>query len=353
MRIPSGVTDQVIYFVAVDATDFTTRETGLSSFTVYRSRNGGAAAAFTTPTVAEVSSANMPGVYTLLLDEDMTIDAGDDSQEYCLHVTHAGMAPVTRTFELYRPKVTAGETLTVASGAGTAKLGDVAHGGTAAVLTLERVVVASATSNEPAVKLTGNGTGAGLHAVSGGTGDGVYAAGTNGGNGMTLVGTGGDSNGLHVAATSSSAFHVTSSSGGAAMHVPEGITANITGNITGNLSGSVGSVTGAVGSVTGNVGGNVTGSVGSLATQAKADVNAEVLDVLNVDTFAEVGQETPAATNTLSKMLRYLFKAWRNKATQTSTTYSLFADDATTVDQKAPVSDDGTTFTKGEVTTGP
>lgn len=59
-------------------------------------------------------------------------------------------------------------------------------------------------------------------------------------------------------------------------------TMNITGDITGNLSGSVGSVTGAVGSVTGavgsvtgNVGGNVTGSVGSLATQAKADVNAE------------------------------------------------------------------------------
>jgi hypothetical protein len=39
---------------------------------------------------------------------------------------------------------------------------------------------------------------------------------------------------------------------------------------------SVGAVAGAVGSVTGNVGGNVVGSVGSLATQAKADVNAEV-----------------------------------------------------------------------------
>lgn len=38
----------------------------------------------------------------------------------------------------------------------------------------------------------------------------------------------------------------------------------------------VASVSGAVGSVTGNVGGNVTGSVGSLATQAKADVNTEV-----------------------------------------------------------------------------
>ena len=38
---------------------------------------------------------------------------------------------------------------------------------------------------------------------------------------------------------------------------------------------TVGAVSGAVGSVAGNVDGNVTGSVGSLATQAKADVNAE------------------------------------------------------------------------------
>lgn len=117
MRIPSGVTDQYIYFVAVDATDLKTRETGLSSFTVYRSRNGAAAAAFTTPTINETDSSNMPGVYELLLDEDMTIDSGDKSQEVCLHITHAGMAPVTRVFELYRPDVTAGETITVSSGA--------------------------------------------------------------------------------------------------------------------------------------------------------------------------------------------------------------------------------------------
>lgn len=102
MRIPSGVTDQFIYFVAVDATDLKTRETGLSSFTVYRSRNGGAAAAYTTPTINETDSANMPGVYELLLDEDMTIDSGNDSEEVCLHITHTGMAPVTRVFELYR-----------------------------------------------------------------------------------------------------------------------------------------------------------------------------------------------------------------------------------------------------------
>lgn len=117
MRIPSGVTDQVIYFVAVDATDLKTRETGLSSFTVYRSRDGGTATAYTTPTVTEVSSANMPGVYKLLLDEDMTIGSGNDSEETCLHITATGMAPVTLTYELYRPKITAGETLAAASGA--------------------------------------------------------------------------------------------------------------------------------------------------------------------------------------------------------------------------------------------
>lgn len=119
MRIPSGVTDQYIYFVAVDATDLKTRETGLTGFTVYRSRNGGAAAAYTTPTINETDSTNMPGVYELLLDEDMSLDSGDQSQEVCLHITQASMAPVTRVFELYRVSVTAGETIGVSSGAVT------------------------------------------------------------------------------------------------------------------------------------------------------------------------------------------------------------------------------------------
>lgn len=115
MRIPSGVTDQYIYFVAVDATDLKTRETGLSGFTVYRSRDGAAAAAFTTPTVNETDVTNMPGVYELLLDEDMTIGSGNDSEEMVFHITVSGMAPVTRTIELYRPKITAGNTLSVES----------------------------------------------------------------------------------------------------------------------------------------------------------------------------------------------------------------------------------------------
>lgn len=116
MRIPSGKTDAVIYFVAVDSVDYVTRKTGLATFTVYRSRNNGTATIYTTPTVTELSAANMPGVYSVLIDEDTTIAATSDSEEVCLHITHAGMAPVTRTFELYRRDTTTGRTLDVSTG---------------------------------------------------------------------------------------------------------------------------------------------------------------------------------------------------------------------------------------------
>lgn len=92
---------------------------------------------------------------------------------------------------------------------------------------------------------------------------------------------------------------------------------------------------------------------GDLTATMKASVNAEVVDGLAVDTYAEPGQGAPAATATLAAKINYLYKAWRNKKTQTATTFSLFADDASTVDQKATVSDDGTTFSSGEVATGP
>lgn len=102
MRIPSGKTDQVLFFVAYDSTDHVTRKTGLSSFTVYRSRNGGTATVYTTPTVTELSASNMPGIYALTIDEDTTIASSSDSEEYAVHITATGMDPVTRTVELYR-----------------------------------------------------------------------------------------------------------------------------------------------------------------------------------------------------------------------------------------------------------
>jgi len=122
------------------------------------------------------------------------------------------------------------------------------------------------------------------------------------------------------------------------------VTGAITGNLTGNVTGSVGSVTGLTAS-------NLDTTVSSRATPAQ--VNTEVLDVLNVDTFAEPGQEAPVAANTLVKKIGYLFKFLRNRKTQTATTLSVFADDATTVDQKATISDNGTTYDHGEIGTGP
>ena len=126
--VPSGIDDQVLYFVAVDSADFTTRETGLSSFTVYRSRNGGSFVAMTTPTVTEMDAVNGPGIYTLLLDENTTISGGNDEEEMVVHITHAGMAPVTRVFSLCLPKITYAETLTVLSGVAEADVQSIASG---------------------------------------------------------------------------------------------------------------------------------------------------------------------------------------------------------------------------------
>ena len=95
------------------------------------------------------------------------------------------------------------------------------------------------------------------------------------------------------------------------------------------------------------------GRVAELGTQAKADVNAEALDVMNVDTYAEPGQGTPGATLSLAAKINYLYKSWRNRKTQTSSTWSLYNDDTTTVDQKATVADDATTASKTEIVTGP
>lgn len=100
-------------------------------------------------------------------------------------------------------------------------------------------------------------------------------------------------------------------------------------------------------------------------TAGTPDVNAKLIGATaqtGVDlgaSRAEPAQGAPAASASFLSKIDYLYKAWRNKKTQTSSTYSLFNDDLTLnggagqVDQKATVSDDGTTTTIGEVATGP
>ncbi len=84
-----------------------------------------------------------------------------------------------------------------------------------------------------------------------------------------------------------------------------------------------------------------------------AQVNAQVLNVMNVDTFAEPGQGAPAATLSIFGKINFIYKWLRNKTETTATTHSIYNDAGAVVDQKATVSDDSATYTKGEIETGP
>ena len=70
----------------------------------------------------------------------------------------------------------------------------------------------------------------------------------------------------------------------------------------------------------------------------------------------EKEKSVPPGASTADDMatkVDYLYKAWRNRQTQSASQYSLYADNATTVDHKATFTDDGTTADRGELASGP
>jgi len=109
---------------------------------------------------------------------------------------------------------------------------------------------------------------------------------------------------------------------------------------------------GAIVSVT-TVTGNVEGSIGSLAAQAKTDVNNEVVDVIDTDTSGEPGQGAPPVSTDLRNKIDYLYKFTRNKVTNDGSTIEVYNDAGDTVDQKSSVSSAGGTVTRGEFSSGP
>lgn len=86
-----------------------------------------------------------------------------------------------------------------------------------------------------------------------------------------------------------------------------------------------------------------------LDSSSLAAVNAQVVDALSVDTYAELSAP-PAATSSLKDKITWLFMYARNKVTQTALARTLYRDDTTTVAGTSATSDNGTTFTKGEDT---
>ena len=112
-------------------------------------------------------------------------------------------------------------------------------------------------------------------------------------------------------------------------------------------------IDGNVDSILTDTGTTLPASIAALNDLSAADVNAEVVDALDTDTYAEPAQGAPGATVSLSDKISYIYKAWRNKKEQTAAVTSYYNDAGDTVDQKQTVSDDGTTATKGEVVSGP
>ena len=84
-----------------------------------------------------------------------------------------------------------------------------------------------------------------------------------------------------------------------------------------------------------------------------AQVNLEVSDVMNTDTVTLPGQAAPPLTPTKEEILAYIYKAFRNRKRQSATLWELFADNETTVDQKATVSDAAGIAIKQEIVSGP
>lgn len=74
---------------------------------------------------------------------------------------------------------------------------------------------------------------------------------------------------------------------------------------------------------------------------------------LTTTTYGEPGQGAPGVSVSLKDKIGYIYKSWRNHKTTTSSQFTLYADDTTTVDQKAAISDNGTTFDAGEIASGP
>ncbi len=98
---------------------------------------------------------------------------------------------------------------------------------------------------------------------------------------------------------------------------------------------------------------DIPGLIAALNDISAAEVNAEMLDVMNVDTYAEPGQLAPPATASLAVKISHIYKRWRNKSDNAGPTTRYYADNGTTVDQKQTTSESGGTVTVGELESGP
>lgn len=87
--------------------------------------------------------------------------------------------------------------------------------------------------------------------------------------------------------------------------------------------------------------------------EVESECNDAMIDVMTVDTITLPGQEAPPLAPTRDEMGSWPYKKMRNRKDQSSTLFQLYADNETTVDSKATVSDSGTLAIMQEMVSGP
>lgn len=385
---PNGVA-RTIVFKAYLASDHVSVATG-KTIAITISKNG--ATSFSNPAAGATNATEMAsGFYKFALGTGDT----DTNGPLAWRGAVATVDDVGDVFDVVN--ATNGKTTALPAAAAAASGGLIINGSNTGAITLNGLTTGALAASSIAVSGTTTFTGAvtgtsgsndlRINGAAAGASGGLLISGSNAGTttlgALTVTGA--------VTATSASNDlrvngAVPGAAGGlfiAGTNAATTITTALTTTFTGNLTGAVGSVTAGVNAVqlagqtitaaagvtfpasvaspTNITGGTITTvtnltnapTAGDLTATMKASVNAEVVDALNVDTYAEQAQGTPPATATLRAMLQWLYMAWRNKSTQSSSQYSLYADDTTTIVAKAAVSDDGSTLTSAEKATGP
>ncbi len=99
----------------------------------------------------------------------------------------------------------------------------------------------------------------------------------------------------------------------------------------------------------------ITGTSGVLIDTDAVDADAiktDAVDLIWANAMSDLAQGAPSATASVLTAINYLYESWRNKTTTTATLITVMKDDGSTGLVKSTISDDGTTFTKGEFITG-
>ena len=99
----------------------------------------------------------------------------------------------------------------------------------------------------------------------------------------------------------------------------------------------------------------ITGASGVLIDTDAVDADAlkaDAVDEIWAKAMSDLAQGAPSATASVLTAINYLYEAWRNKTTTTATLITVFKDDGSTELVRSTISDDATTFTKGEMATG-